>query len=176
MPMTWPGLDEPLELVGPAVGAGLVEGAVLGGDDSGGDGLRQRERAADGEHPVTNLRAVGVAELDGGQGLGCVDFDDGDVGLGVYADDVRRTAVLVLVVGIGGELDVDLVGLIDDVVVGDDVATRIDDEARAEGLALAAALGAVISARPSLAAEVAVEKVLQVALVAVIAPVGAVGN
>ncbi len=35
------------------------------------------------------------------------------------------------------ELHVDLVGLVDDVVVGDDVAARIDDEAGAQRLALA---------------------------------------
>ena len=101
----------------------------------------EAEGAADGEHPVADLRAVGVAELDGGQGLCGVDLDDGDVGVCVDADDRGGTAVIGCVVGIGGELDVDLVGLVDDVVVGDDVAARIDDEAGAEGLALAAAVG-----------------------------------
>ncbi len=148
-----------------AVGAGVVDGAVLGGDDAGGDGLGEREGAADGEHPVADLGAVGVAELDRGQRLRRVDLDDGDVGLGVDADDVGGTAVLGVAVGIGGELDVDLVGLVDDVVVGDDVAARIDDEAGAEGLALAAALVAVIAALAALAAEEAVEEVLHVALV-----------
>ena len=75
-----------------------------------------------------------------------------------------------VVVGIGGELDVDLVGLVDDVVVGDDVAARVDDKAGAQGLALAAAVGAVISARAALAAEEAVEEVLHVALVAADCP------
>ena len=42
--------------------------------------------------------------------------------------------------GIGRELDVDLVGLVDDVIVGDDVALGIDDEAGAERLAHAAAV------------------------------------
>ena len=46
------GLDEVLEL---AAGAGL-DGAVLGGDDAGGHGLRQREGAADGFNPVAHLR------------------------------------------------------------------------------------------------------------------------
>ncbi len=64
------GLDEALELVCETpLARGLVDGAVLGGDDAGGDGLRETEGAADGEDPVADLRAVGVAELDGGQGL-----------------------------------------------------------------------------------------------------------
>ena len=45
------------------------------------------------------------------------------------------TAFFAGAVGVGGELDVDLVGFIDDVIVGDDVAARVDDEAGAEGLA-----------------------------------------
>ena len=84
------GLDERWNWTEAAVGAGLVDGAVLGGDDAGGDGLGEAEGTADGEDPVADLRAVGVAELDGGQGLGRVDLDDGDIGVGVDADDVWR--------------------------------------------------------------------------------------
>jgi len=43
--------------------------------------------------------------------------------------DKRRAAMIGGIVAIGGELDVDLVGLVDHVVVGDDVALGIDDEA-----------------------------------------------
>ena len=66
-------------------------------------------------------------------------------------------------VGIGGELDVDLVGLVDDVIVGDDVALGIDDEAGAERLAAPGRR----RRRPwsgNLAAEEAVEEVLEVVL------------
>ena len=49
--------------------------------------------AADGEHPVADLRAVGVAQLDGGQRFLGVDLDDGDVGVLVDADDLGGTAV-----------------------------------------------------------------------------------
>ncbi len=170
------GLDELLELAGRAVGAGLVDGAVLGGDDAGGDGLGEGEGAADGEHPVADLGAVGVAELDGGERLGRVDLDDGDVGLGIDADDLGGTAFVVGVVGIGGELDVDLVGFVDDVVVGDDVAAGVDDEAGAEGLALAAGVVVtLVAALAALAAEEAVEEVLHVAGGLVVAAVGGVG-
>ena len=80
------GLDEVLEL---AARAGL-DGAVLGGDDAGGHGLRQRKRAADGFNPVAHLRVVGVAQLHGGQGGVGIDLDHGQIGCLVDADDARR--------------------------------------------------------------------------------------
>ena len=126
------GLDEALELLGEAGGVTIVgEPAVLGGDDAGRDGLREAEGAADGEHPVAHLRAVGVAEFDGGEGGLGVDLDDGDIGFDVDANDGGGVALHAgeAVFGLAGELDVDLVGLVDDMVVGDDVAARVDDEA-----------------------------------------------
>ena len=137
-----------------------VDGAVLGRDDAGGNGLRQRKRAADGLHPVAHLRGVGVAQLHGRQRRAGIDLDDRQVGGLVDADHARRTAQI-LGVGIGGELDVNLVGLLDHVIVGDDVALGIDDEARAQRLLHSAALVAALG-RGNLAAEEAVEKVLEV--------------
>jgi hypothetical protein len=62
-------------------------------------------------------------------------------------------------------------------VVGDDVAARVHDEAGAEGLAHAEALVfAVISALAALAAEEAVEEVLHVALVALVSLIAAEGD
>src|SRR6185312_5463596 len=79
--------------------------------------------------------------------------------------------------GVGGELDVDLVGLLDDMVVGDDVAARVDDKARAESTAFRAAQHAVavIISWATLAAEEAIEEVLHVAwgLLAVVVALGA---
>ena len=145
-----------------AAGAGL-NGAVFGGDDAGGNGLRKRKGAADSLNPVAHLGGVGVAHLDGGQGGAGVDFDDGQIGGLVSADDARRTAE-VLGVGIGGELDENLVGFFHDVIVGDDVAPGVDDEAGAEGFLYAAAVIAAIGSAGNLAAEEAVEEVLEVAL------------
>ena len=158
------GLDEALELtVGDAVGAGLVDGAVLGGDDAGGDGLREGEGAADGENPVADLGAVGVAEFNGREGLFGVDLDDGDVGVFIDADDGGGTAWIGGIVGVAGKLDVDLVGFVDDVIVGDDVAVGVDDEAGAESAALAAVATVVVTLAAALTAEEAVEEVLHVA-------------
>ncbi len=151
-------------------------GAVLGGDDAGGDGLRERKGAADGFNPVAHLRLVGVAELHGRQSRAGVDLDHGEVGGLVDADDARRAAE-VLRVGIGGELDVDLVGLLDDVIVGDDVALGVDDEAGAERLADLAVVAAILIGH--LAAEESVEEVLEVILtllVIVAAAVIAIGS
>ncbi len=91
-----------------------------------------------------------------------VDLDDGEVG-GLVGSDYARGASEVLTVGIGGELDVDLVGLFDHVVVGDDVALGIDDEAGAERFANLTVF-AVIALVGHLAAEEAVEEVLEVVL------------
>ena len=52
------GLDEPLELAGAAIGARIVDGTVLGGDDAGRDGLGETEGLADGQHPVAHLRSI----------------------------------------------------------------------------------------------------------------------
>ena len=176
-PMTWPsmlmqraagvagidggiGLDEVLEL---ALRARL-DGAVLGGDDAGGDGLRKLERLADGDHPFPYLRAVGVAHLHCGQGARRIDFDDRDVGVGIDADDFRGTAVIGGIVRIGGELDKDFVRLVHHVIVGDDVAARIDDEAGAERFTNATAIraAAVIRSLSARSAEEAVEEVLEI--------------
>ena len=136
-------LNEVLELSGDT---GL-DGAILGRDDAGGNGLREGEGAADGFNPVADLGLIGVAHFDGGQRRTGVDLDDGEVGGLIGADDAGGTAE-VLRIGIGGELDVDLVGLFDDVIVGDDVALGIDDEAGAEGLADLAVVAAVPGQEP----------------------------
>ena len=76
---------------------------------------------------LPNFTAVELVRLG-------IDLQHGDVGLGVGADQFG------LELGAVGEIDLDLVGVGDDVVVGDDDALLgIDDEARAERLHLAVA-------------------------------------
>ncbi len=70
------------------------------------------------------FRRVGVADLHGGQPLS-LDLEQRDVGLPVAAHQLGRELALVV------ELDRDALGARDDVVVGDDVAVRGDDEAGA---------------------------------------------
>ena len=99
-------------------------------DDAGGHRAAEAERIADRHHPVADLRGVAVAEGDIGQRLAGVDLEQREIGLGIAADDLGRVFAAVL------EDDLDLAGVADDVVVGDDIARGIDDEAGAERDAL----------------------------------------
>ncbi len=76
------------------------------------------------------IGSVAVAELDEGQIVAGVDLEDREIGLRVGADDLGRPARAV------SQENLDLVGALDDVIVGDDDAVGADDEAGAEALRL----------------------------------------
>ena len=118
----------------------------------------ERERAANGNHPVTYLAGVGVAHLHRGQRLGGGDLDHRQIGFLIYPYNLARAPLVAF--RIGRELHVDLVCLFDHVVVSNDVAAGIDDEAGTERLAHLVTL--VRSASRSLSAEEAVKEVLKV--------------
>ncbi len=106
------GLDEIL------VAVDLVEqmhAPAFGGDDASRHRLPDVERIADGKHQVAHPQAVAVSERDGGKILR-LDLDDGDIGLGVGADDLAFELAVVR------EGHLELVGAFDDVVVGQDIA------------------------------------------------------
>ena len=113
-----------------ALGARLY-GPILRRDDAGRDRLRQAERTADRDHPVTHLCSVGITEFDRGKRGRGFNLDDRDIGRRIDADHLGGTAKIGVRIGIGRQFHVNLVGLIHHVVVGDDVAARIDDEAGA---------------------------------------------
>ena len=90
--------------------------------------MADAEGIADREDDVAHLELVAVAERRSGE-PGGVNLDDGDVGLGVAADDrslefAPRFA----------ERDFHLVGVFDDMVVGQNVAVGRDNDTRAEAL------------------------------------------
>ena len=125
------GLDEVL------VTADLIEdadAAAGGGDDAHGDGLADAEGITDGKDHIADAELPAVGEGGGGE-VFSLDLDDGDIGLGIRADDLGGKFALVV------EHDLELVGALDDVVVGDDVAVGGDDDTGAEAalLLLAAA-------------------------------------
>ena len=106
-----------------------AERAVAGRNDA----CRHREalakRVAHGHHPVAHPHQVTVAELHEGQRFVTFNLQQGDIGLGVGANQF----------GIQGfariELDLDFVGPFDDVIVGHDIAIFGNHETRSQGLA-----------------------------------------
>src|SRR5262245_54633504 len=95
-------------------------------DDAGRDGATQAERVADRDHPFAEPQTVGIAELDRLELLVSLDPQEREVGLLILADQLGLDARAVI------EDDGDLVGVCDDVVIGDHDAGRIDNEARPE--------------------------------------------
>ena len=88
------------------------------------------ERAADAHDPVTHDKLVGVTDLHGGErGVTKVGMDHGDVTRGIGAHDRGIEALAV-------QVDRDVIGTIDHMVVRDDVAAGIQDDPRAESRAL----------------------------------------
>ncbi len=89
--------------------------------------LPDAERIADREHEVADLNLVGIAEFDRRKAL-----------LHILQSQHRKIAALIAQQHLGfefalvGERHANLVGALDDVMIGDDDAARIDDHARAE--------------------------------------------
>src|SRR5688500_12031643 len=118
------GLDDVLD---DALAVGGGEGAAEGADDAGGDGGLEAVGVADGDGHLADAQAVRIAEGGGGELLGVValDAEDGEVGGGIGADDFDLEAAAV------GRDGFELAGVLDDVVVGEDVAVRGQEEAGA---------------------------------------------
>src|SRR3546814_15593670 len=81
----------------------------------------EAERRADRDRPLPRLEYVGVADAQRRQ-PGRRDLEQGHVGLLVAAHDLGGELAAV------GELDLDLVRAVDDVVVGKHVPIRPNDE------------------------------------------------
>ena len=101
--------------------------ARLGADDTGGDGVVEAVRRADGHDPFADAHRIGIADPDHGQ-VGRIDLDDRDVGLRVGANDLRGEFALV------GEPDEDLGSGAHHVGVGENQAVGAHDEAGSQAL------------------------------------------
>ena len=84
--------------------------------------MGEAEGRADGEYPVADLYLVGIADF-GDREVVALDFDEGDVGAFIEADDVGVVFLVVV------ELDAHFFRAFNDVGVGEDIAVAVDDEA-----------------------------------------------
>src|SRR5262249_17290476 len=104
--------------------------AVQAADDAGRQRALQAERVADGKHTHADDQLGGVAPGDGDELVGRgVNLDDGQVVVRVVADEPGRVRAAV------EEVDDHLPGVLDDVVVGEDVPFLVEHAARAAALA-----------------------------------------
>src|ERR1700730_3899746 len=100
-------------------------------DDPRGHGLAEAERIADREDKIADLQAIGVADRNSGQTT-AGDLQQGNVGIGIAADQFRFEMAIVL------GRDLDAVRVLDDVGIRHHITLgRIDDDARAGRLGLA---------------------------------------
>ena len=121
------GLDEILVAAGLRIDAAAPERA----DDTGGDGVLQAEGVADGDHVVADLELARIAEGHGDQ-IRLLCLQNRDIRAFVAADDFGAESAVV------EQRDGDLAGVLDHVMIGDDVAVlRVDDDARSCALELA---------------------------------------
>ena len=117
-----------------------VDVSIARRDDARGHGFAEAEGIADRHHAVADAHLVAVAELHRLQRLVALDLEHGNVHLGILTDDLRLQLAPV------GEDHHDVVGVADDVIVGDDDAARIDHEARTQRRRLVGARRAVVEA------------------------------
>ena len=105
-----------------------LDAALDGRDDAGRQRALQAEGVADRDRRIADLGRLAVAELQRVQvEPGGVHAQDGEVGRPVLPDDPRGRRLLV------GELDRHPARALDDVLVREDRAVAVDDEARARG-------------------------------------------
>ena len=83
------------------------------------------ERVADGAHPLAHAQRAGIAKRGDRQTSLAIHLDQRDVGVRIRTDDARTQRAAV------GKLDRNPLGAIDHVIVGQDAAVGIDDEAAA---------------------------------------------
>ena len=133
MPITWPrrskvGPPELPRLMGASIWMKLVycwllDVAAERGDDARGHRVGEAEGIAHRHHPVADAQLLVVAEFHGRQRLVAGDLEQRDVGGRIGADQLGGEAAAV------GQLDGDLLAGVHHMIVGDDKAGLVDDEA-----------------------------------------------
>ncbi len=87
----------------------------------------ESERTSNRDHPIAGLDSVRVSEFSDLQILARIDLDHGKVGIAVAADETSR------IFGFVGKLDRDFCGILNHVMVGQNVPGLIDDESGSRG-------------------------------------------
>jgi hypothetical protein len=107
-----------------------IQRTALRADDARGDGERQAfaERVADGQHPLADLLLVAVAQGRRLQVVHALDLEHGDIGVGIGAHHLRAELTPV------EQAHRDPVGVLDHVIVGEDVTVLRHDESGAAAL------------------------------------------
>ncbi len=95
-------------------------------NDAGRHRIGKTERIADGDNPIAHAQLAIVAKFDCGKRLVAFHLDQRHIGCGIGANQLRIELTAI------GQFHGDLRGMIDDMIVGDDVARLVDDEARAD--------------------------------------------
>jgi hypothetical protein len=126
------------------------EPAARGAHDSERDAGFQAKRRADGDHRITHLDRIRVADLQRRQRASRIDLDDREIRLHVRTDQPRTVFGRIV-----RQLHLDVVRFVDDVVICDDVAVLVNHKTRAGRLATEctrigrAALSATIREEPA---------------------------
>ena len=117
------GLDERNELF-------VRKVTAFSGNNPRGDRIVQPEGGADSGHPFSDLDVIGFSQFYDGE-VFAFNLDDGNIGFRIRTDDFSFKFTFI------SEVHGDFIGAVDDVIVCENDAVRIDDEAGT----LAAAFG-----------------------------------
>ena len=98
--------------------------AIMRRYDAGGHRAAEAERIADREHPIADARIL-VRELDMGERFRALDLKQRHIGAWIGADERSRIFVTIV------ERHRNILGVLNHVVIGDEIAVRRDKEAGA---------------------------------------------
>src|ERR1700680_2694399 len=102
--------------------------AILGADNSGRDAaLQEPERIPNRKSPIANLNGFGIAQLSRGQIMPYIDLYNGEIGLLVDTNYLGGIGSCIAI-----QHDLDLGGLVHNVIVRENVTLFVDNHARAQ--------------------------------------------
>src|SRR5262249_27582170 len=132
------GVDAGIGLNERLVGHFLVEADIAAGgaDDADGDRVFVAVGVADGNDRLADHEIASRTKRYGGQSVIDVDFQQGEVAFVIAGQDAGAGG------GAVGQADADQRDILDDVLVGDDVAALVDEDSGAHAVDAVATVGA----------------------------------